>query len=70
MSAPAGSRRYSILITHLAPDSDMAEEATWHSVTAASLGEVLRAVRSGAIADARYEPGLARVDAVECRTAS
>lgn len=69
MSAPTGSRRYSILITRVDPGSTTTEAGTWHSVTARSLGEVLRAVRAGDLRDVAgwtYEPGRTRVDAVEC----
>lgn len=73
MSALVAPRRYSILITRVDPGSDATTAAgTWHSVTATSLSEVLRTVRSGAFRDVAgitFTPGESRVAAVECLSA-
>lgn len=68
MSALLAPRRYSILISRVDPGSDAtAEPGMWHSVTAASLGEALRAVRAGALAEvAGSNTQTTRIDAVEC----
>lgn len=54
MSAVAGAplaptRRYSILVT-----ADDREPGTWHTITASSLGDALRGVRSGSLWEAAH----------------
>ncbi len=69
MSAVAGAplaptRRYSILVT-----ADDREPGTWHTITASSLGDALRGVRSGSLWEAAHgglPPEPVRVSAIEC----
>lgn len=64
LAAPA--RRYSILVTRTDLELD---RGTWHTVTARSLGDALRGLRSGGLLQAAqvgYEPAQARVSAIEC----
>ena len=60
----APTRRYSILVT-----ADDRESGTWHTITAASLGDALRGVRSGSLWEAAHV-SLPReqvtVSAIEC----
>ncbi|GAB94776.1 hypothetical protein BJY21_000083 [Kineosphaera limosa] len=58
------ARRYSVLIT---PGDD--DHGTWHTITAASIGEALRSVRSALFwetAQIRYSRDEATVSAIEC----
>ncbi len=69
MSAVAGApcaptRRYSILVT-----AGEREPGTWHTITAASLGDALRGIRSGSLWDAAHVSlprEKATVSAIEC----
>lgn len=58
------TRRYSILVT-----ADDREPGTWHTITATSLGDALRGVRSGSLWEAAhvgYPREQAKVSAIEC----
>lgn len=62
LSAP--SRRYSVLITDGGED-----RGTWHTITAATIADALRGVRSGGFwetAQVTYPREQATVSAIEC----